>query len=185
MKPAASTFPWLSTATEDAELLALAVPLRVCCQRRVPLRSNFATVKSSPMPTFGSVKPAASTLPWLSTATEDASSMLLLMPLRFCCQSRVPLRSNFATVKSSTCRHFGATADEHVSVVVHRHRARLVISVGGAVEILLPEQGPVAIELRHREVNAGAGIPGLAGGEHVSLVVHRHRNPRLDCWRCR
>ena len=73
----------------------------------------------------------------------------------------------------------GAAGGEHVSLVVHRHRDRLVKNVGGAVEVLLPEQGPVAVELRHREVNAGARIDGEAGGDHVSLVVHRHRERRV------
>ena len=69
----------------------------------------------------------------------------------------------------------GGAGGEHVALRVHRHRKRVVTAVGGAVEGLLPEQGPVGGELRDREVLAGAGIHGEAGGEHVALRVHRHR----------
>ena len=64
---------------------------------------------------------------------------------------------------------------EHVPVGVHRHRRRRVINVGGAAEGLLPERGPVGGEFRDREVLAGAGIQGIAGGEDVAVRVHRHR----------
>src|SRR5262249_42948281 len=68
------------------------------------------------------------------------------------------------------------TGSDHFALVVHRHGICLLNNIlwcgGGAGEVLLPEQGPVAVELRHREVHVGAGIYREAGSDHVSLVVH-------------
>ena len=100
VKPATSTpLPWVSTATEFAASELLAVPLRICCQSRVPSPANFTTVKSAksaPVKVFR-VEPAASTLPSVSTAIEFAPSGMKVTG-RACRQSRVPLGANFTTM---------------------------------------------------------------------------------------
>src|SRR5206468_10536815 len=62
---------------------------------------------------------------------------------------------------------------DHMPLVVHRHGERLASKVGGTVEVLLPEQGAVTVELRHREVQV-TPIIDVAGGDNVPLVVHGH-----------
>ena len=174
--PAASTLPLVSTATDVAESRPLAVPFRVRCQSRVPSPANFATMKSTPAPVF-EMRPAASTLPSVSTATDGARvTTKLAVPLRFFCQSRVPSPANFATVKSSEVPVFvGAAGGERVALGIHRHREPHVSRVGRAIEGLLPEQRSIAGEFRHGEVLRRARIRAVAGGQHVALGIHRHR----------
>src|SRR5439155_4085427 len=74
----------------------------------------------------------------------------------------------------------GYASGDHIALVVHRHGERLVKTAGGATEVPLPEQGAVAVELRHREQGGGAvRIVDDAGGDHIPLVVHRRGERRV------
>ena len=113
----------MSTATDSAASTALAVPLMVCCQSRAPSPANFATMKSRPVPVFV-VPPAASTLPWVSTATDSAESQRWravegLLPE----QGPVggELRDREVSAGAGIRRWAGG---EHVALGVHRHRFR-------------------------------------------------------------
>src|SRR5947209_3963103 len=86
-KPAATTLPCRSIATDAAKSSPLLVPLSACCQSKPPSGLNFTTVKSPPVPVLR-VVPAATTLPGPSTATETAMSAELAVPLMLFCQRR-------------------------------------------------------------------------------------------------